>query len=789
MKDFASWFNAEEYFDFLTESSLLFEVNIPLQKQKFENRKKLFQFRAGKARQEGILKMELARDESRAKARGIQMGLGEHYQEKLMNEFLDKLIEERTPLKSEKRKMRPEVDPADRERDRKRESRKQDKMTGLGNVLIVKHRGMNRVEIIEKGDFDPKSHELIKGKTKNGDKGRVTIQDLQNYSQRSDFRNTKTSIRILGKIQKQVEDEQAQAQAEAQESGEGGQPQQQMQMAPPPPPRPRAPSDGKEITDEASTYPDWDHQINQMAAMLPEILNTLTGTEMSAEAQQALSDSRTLGDSLNRFVVGFQETFPSAEEFKYELLTEPQPAGKWYSKKIDQDKAAPVATFIGKGKETIGFNLKIGKQIRICNKGESGIVFDAIMSKIKPENITDFTVLYQDVVDDLRKTLNNRTTYLPANNTGEKSLISDLMLNKLKSQESVSKQKQLTDKFKELIETFVNQNDAIKIGYIAESLTGNMRFDSGMGSAQFTVITNKDGTDTKVIQLTPEFFEAIAKSTDTNINLKFAQVKVSGSSPFVQILQNVGQINEGTQDALAILDQIKGEVADPRKLMKMFGIEIVDAVFSTPLDLREYHFEDSDSTNTIIINPGSSSEEIVTIPVKTNYTPDGKEQNYIERGADELLESYLLMNDYLVDMIKNNSIDVLDALLTLEEEFDILAEKRNYRKEYDNYHSKPKQRANRSKRVLARRKMMKKGKVSKGDGKDVDHKDGNPQNNSDKNLRVLSKSKNRSMNEDHGAGFMGTSKLLKKYLKDTPNSKDPTCSEDEIEYEEDKYVE
>lgn len=73
-------------------------------------------------------------------------------------------------------------------------------------------------------------------------------------------------------------------------------------------------------------------------------------------------------------------------------------------------------------------------------------------------------------------------------------------------------------------------------------------------------------------------------------------------------------------------------------------------------------------------------------------------------------------------------------------------EGRNYRKEYDNYHARPEQRKNRSKRVLARRLMMKLGRVRKGDGKDVDHKDGNPKNNGKGNLRVRDKSENRADN-------------------------------------------
>lgn len=40
--------------------------------------------------------------------------------------------------------------------------------------------------------------------------------------------------------------------------------------------------------------------------------------------------------------------------------------------------------------------------------------------------------------------------------------------------------------------------------------------------------------------------------------------------------------------------------------------------------------------------------------------------------------------------------------------------------------------------------MTKAGKVKKGDGKDVTHRNGNPRDNSSKNLGVLSASKNRS---------------------------------------------
>jgi hypothetical protein len=100
---------------------------------------------------------------------------------------------------------------------------------------------------------------------------------------------------------------------------------------------------------------------------------------------------------------------------------------------------------------------------------------------------------------------------------------------------------------------------------------------------------------------------------------------------------------------------------------------------------------------------------------------------------------------------------------------------RDYKKEYENYHSKPEQRLNRSKRVLARREMIKNGRAAKGDGKDVDHKDGNPQNNSPSNLRMMSvnanRGRNNNKNEEGGAGDEGTTALLKKYRKGTPGQK------------------
>ena len=71
-----------------------------------------------------------------------------------------------------------------------------------------------------------------------------------------------------------------------------------------------------------------------------------------------------------------------------------------------------------------------------------------------------------------------------------------------------------------------------------------------------------------------------------------------------------------------------------------------------------------------------------------------------------------------------------------------MAKVRDYKKEHKVTNSRPKTLKDGANRKRARKKLTKAGVKVKG--KDVDHKDGNPQNNSKGNLRAVSKSKNRA---------------------------------------------
>ena len=77
---------------------------------------------------------------------------------------------------------------------------------------------------------------------------------------------------------------------------------------------------------------------------------------------------------------------------------------------------------------------------------------------------------------------------------------------------------------------------------------------------------------------------------------------------------------------------------------------------------------------------------------------------------------------------------------------------RNYKREYARYQSSPIQKKRRASRNAARNALKKAGVVKKGDGKDVNHRNGNPLDNRARNLSVTTKRANRSFPRNSRAG-------------------------------------
>jgi len=65
---------------------------------------------------------------------------------------------------------------------------------------------------------------------------------------------------------------------------------------------------------------------------------------------------------------------------------------------------------------------------------------------------------------------------------------------------------------------------------------------------------------------------------------------------------------------------------------------------------------------------------------------------------------------------------------------------RNYKKEYENYHSRPEQKVRRAARNTARKLLKDRAGI---EGKDVHHKDNNPLNNDKSNLSIVTQKFNR----------------------------------------------
>ena len=69
---------------------------------------------------------------------------------------------------------------------------------------------------------------------------------------------------------------------------------------------------------------------------------------------------------------------------------------------------------------------------------------------------------------------------------------------------------------------------------------------------------------------------------------------------------------------------------------------------------------------------------------------------------------------------------------------------RDYKDEYAKFQSSLSQKKDRAHRNKMRRLLMRLKRVSKNDKKDIDHRDGNPRNNSLANIRITSIAFNRA---------------------------------------------
>ena len=595
---------------------------------------------------------------------------------------------------------------------------------------------------------------------------------------------------------------------------------------------PKTPPHGK-TTSSRSQFPDWDHKATDLEEAIPIVMNQMLGVKTGTENESTIAkiqNSQTLYASAERAAnlifnqIGESVSFHMGKnKGRVSELWKKAGATNGTSKtdvifipKDIWEKSKGDISKIDMNK-CIRASVKCGSA-RILNaeSGEATATIEAAMEYAG--NIASKNPKVSKLVTELKKMISGFVKSAELGQwdaTAIKKMVADGQEPRDKQFQAskilIEEQERLHKKAgAKLIEIF-DSSDEFKMGFCLESMSGSMKFgEKAPQTASHVLALSKDGTDVKMEQISESLIKKLMKdlrfrggfkgrskgtgankirglSTVLNIDLK-EEFETETQQQQQQL--NVPLINPGSS---AQVDQDLRDIGDDViGLMNYVGIE-PEFITSNALDMSDYIDSSARDYNIITID----GETEVAIPV-VDYS------QFDTSGSQEMSEAYDFINDFLVEnmndqdamdfilssglvspetIIKNveevNAIDVLremweNSVIKPELFESFIEEARNYKKEYKEYHGTAEQRANRSKRVLARRKLMKTGRVKKGDGKDVDHKDGNPQNNSDGNLRVLSKSKNRAMHEEHGAGEVGTKALLLKYIKDTPFAINPT---------------
>jgi hypothetical protein len=460
----------------------------------------------------------------------------------------------------------------------------------------------------------------------------------------------------------------------------------------------------------------------------------------------------------------------------------------WFAAGIPSDASYAQMLSSGEDGTNFSFAIKIGPQIKLVSSPVDAKNFiTSAFASLDPVYYKDtFGQLLKDLSDSYRnqKQVRAITTTMvrvnpdipvSINNKQKDTVTPDMELD-----DFYRIKRNLRKKIQKVFVDLINKSTSLKTNIIHQCLTGKGKFVDPTGFATHMICSSMDGTNAKIIPLNLQYCRTVAKGVNTELNIIFTELPPSETS-IIDDIADTGTKKSGqplseqkeSQSLAQTLEKVfKDLEKDPILLLEAFGLDIENIVYINPINYQDYYFPIISNYNSVTFNPGHADQEEISISVEDDEI--NRKNDKIESG-NELMEAYILMNDYLVDSIKNNKLCLEEALQLLNEEFDLLCERRerNYKKEYREYHGKPEQIKRRAGRVTARRKAIRQGKVRKGDKKDVHHEDGNPKNNSSDNLKIMSRSRNRSIKEEHGAGDIGTDELRKKFVKETPFMIDP----------------
>ncbi len=707
--------------------------------------------------------------------------LNSSFDPSIMNNFFNNYLTE-APAKgsrksrTSKESNRQPVDHDQKERRRRQNTQNQRNSRGnhkqavragdlKGRVYVVKNK-KGEIEIVDKKSLR-KDHEIVVDAK---DANRANVRSFLNEPS---FVNTKTSIELFGKQEKnagssKTKGERPEEKKEKKEKkGETEKKQKEQEVAMQPPMIPPSKKASKKDTFATS------HDATAMETGIAFAVNSMLGLSPEQMVEKGLIDKRDLDAVMAN---QHQSFMPSCQRAAQQIVKQ---FGGLYIKHsgrlkkttklsdeakengvVDNTPKSDLLLVDKDGKVVAGLSQKIGES-QLSSGGPAETV-----TNLKWAMMTVGDKLQPSTKKQIEKFIKFFESELSGNPRTKQGPVSIYQQDGARSGEDkeVARREKLHEQATNMLNEVLNGDKKFAAAFIYSLITGAGKFKEGdPATATHILSANRDGTDLKMTQVDMKYAEKLLDKVKFQMKFKSSAVETTDIrkkwDEFKERKKKLGQkisieedfrpysfrsviraylsekINYSISRVLGILFEKKESntlkeitPADPQtpeeavqylkdafdyigddffKLYQFFE-DTTEADTTQPIvDWTQLATSNSVATNKIFIN-GKEFEIPVEEPY--NYTPDGN------------MESPLSEN-YLTEK-----------------------KKRDYKSEYENYHSKPEQRANRSKRVLARRLMMKLGKVRKGDGKDVDHKDGDPQNNGKHNLRVRDKSANRADN-------------------------------------------
>jgi hypothetical protein len=654
--------------------------------------------------------------------------------------------------------------------DRKRTQRARDQAATQSNpfsgqILIVRDNTNDDLMIIKKESYDMNRHTIVTPPDK------MNMGSAQNTMKDADFVNTPTSIELFGKVENAPT---------VKEKGGKQQPQQAQQ----PMPEPVEVPDPVKVTSKKSTFPDSDHSATDIEGGIVGAFNEIKGMDADGQLKADL-----LGPKEHGLYTGSQTLAPAGQRAAIQLhqqLKKLFPNSDFiamhYGRKKDQSLSkfwesqggsdnTPKSDIVFQDRRsgmTIGVSVKCGPSQFMSGKA-AGEATATVMTAL--QNM-DQSALKPKLRKKINELLDKFKNLVISDRTSQGGIEQYKMGGEKEGEDKkVLKYDKLHHESKAMLRDLFSESKEFKKALLFEAATGRVKFDTGKKGqvspavAQYLISVNKDGTGLSLNEINEEFIDKIADSV-SQIEVRFkssriynAKVGKKDTDPYSywsvmalgtgssgihenlfkysavlnELVSQTPEENISQFEVSQVIENIKEMIdGDPIKFMQF--LEIYPDEASIPkIDVTDIAYSPSGLYNTIMVNGRE-----IDIPVQQDI--DYNDTSEFDEMQTDAEETNAMMQQ---QQQKEGYINLALTFLTERTKYN-KATGRDYKKEYKWQGTREQKRRRAMRNKIRRAKIRSHGKQALK-GKDVHHEDGNPHNNSSSNVRIVSKSYNRSI--------------------------------------------